>query len=506
MTLEAKAPLPKLSKPKDTEMPEARHYKLLINGEWVDGSTGEEVTVHSPVTGEIIGYYPKASKEDIDRAVKAAREAEEKYRLMPPFERAALMHRIAEAIDRNREKLARLKSLENGKPYEAEALPCVDETAENFRIAAEDVKRLESAIIPSRDGNKRIFTFYRPYGVWTTITPWNFPTLIPSETLAPGLAAGNVIIFKPSEYAPLSGLAMAEAMMEADLPPGIIQCIPGEGPTVGDWLVSHEGVDAIAFTGSDRTGRIIASRAGLKHLLLEMGGNGPTIILDDADLEKAAELTAFGCFYEAGQVCCATERILVHKNIHEEFVELMLEQARQVVLGDPMDENVTMGPLCNEMTARKMERHIADAVEKGAKLLYGGKRAEGYPTDLYYEPTVIDLVPEDALISHEESFGPLAAISVGEDDDDLIRLANIDRYGLQMGLFTSSIRRAFYFADRLRTGNLVINDNTDYWEPHVPFGGAGGTVSGHGRIGGKYTMLDMVYLNTVVLDFMNVRD
>ncbi len=501
----APSPLPKIAEPKQTEMPEARHFKLLIDGQWTEGTAGEEIAVHSPVTGEILGYYPKASKEDIDRAVKAARRAFEKWCLTPPFERAALVHRMAEAIDRNLEKLARLESLENGKPYQAEAIPCVQETAENFRIAAEDIKRLESPIIPSRDGHKRILTFYLPYGVWTVITPWNFPTLIPSEPIAPGLASGNVIIFKPSEYTPLTGLALVEALLEADIPPDIIQCIPGEGPTVGDWLVTHDGVDAIAFVGSDRTGRMIASRAGLKHTLLEMGGNGPTIILDDADLEKAAELTAFGCFYDAGQVCCATERILVHKNIQKDFVDLITEEAKKIVLGDPFDEKVSMGPLCNEMTAQKMERHIDDAIKKGAKLVYGGKRASGYPTNLYFEPTVIDNVPEDALIQYEESFGPLAAITAAKDDDELIRLANMDRYGLQMGLFTSSLHRAFYFMERLRTGNLVINDNTDYWEPHVPFGGAGGTVSGHGRIGGKYTMLDMVYLNTVVIDFMNVK-
>lgn len=496
----------KLTSPKDTEIAGVQHYKLLINGERVDGSTGEEVPSYSPSTGEIIGYYPKANKEDVDKAVKAAGAAAEKYREMGPFDRAALTHRIAEALDRNVEKIARLSSLENGKPYEGEAIPCVEETAENFRIAAEDVKRLESAIIPSRDSNKRIFTFHRPYGVWVVITPWNFPTLIPSEILAPGLAAGNAIIFKPSEYTPITGLAMAEAMLEADLPTGLFQCIPGLGSTIGNDMVTHPGIDAIGFVGSDRTGEIISQRAGLKYKLLEMGGNGPTIILEDANLEKAAELVAFGCFYEAGQVCCATERILVSEKIHKEFVELMMEEAKKVVLGGPFEENTTMGPLCNEMTAEKMDRHVTDAVERGAKLLYGGKRAPGFPTDLYYEATVIDDVPEDAVMTLEESFGPLVAITAGKDDDDLIRLANIDRYGLQMGLFTSSIRRAFYFADRLRTGNLVINDNTDYWEPHVPFGGAGGTVSGHGRIGGKYTMLDMVYINTVVLDLMNVKD
>jgi succinate-semialdehyde dehydrogenase/glutarate-semialdehyde dehydrogenase len=294
-------------------------------------------------------------------------------------------------------------------------------------------------------------------------------------------------------------------MLEADLPPGILQCIPGDGPTVGDWLVSNSGVDAIGFVGSDRTGQILSARAGVRHSLLEMSGNGPTIILDDADLEKAAALTAFGCFYNAGQVCCATERILVHRRDHAEFVGLVQHEAEKIVLGDPFDARVTMGALCNEMTAQKLERHVSDALSRGAVLVHGGKRASGFPTDLYYEPTVIDNVPEGALIGEEGSFGPLAAISVGEDDDDLIRMANSSRYGLQMGLFTSSMKRAFYFADRLRTGSLVINDNTDYWEPHVPFGGAGGTVSGHGRIGGKYTMLEMVYLNTVVLDFMNVK-
>ncbi len=500
----ATMPPAKLAEPLVKERPGAKHHKMLIDGEWVASSTGEETPVHSPITGEIIGYVPVPSQQDVDRAVKSSRAAFEKFRQRAPFDRAQLTHRIAQNIDKRLDELARMSSLESGKPYAAEALACVAETAENFRIAAEDVKRQESPIIPSRDPNKRIFTFYRPYGVWACITPWNFPTLIPSELLAPGIAAGNTLIFKPSEYTPITGLLFAEIIQEADLPPGVLNCLPG-GPMVGDQLTTHPEVDAIGFIGSDRTGLMISQRAGLKHKLLEMGGNGPTIILDDADLEKAAELTAFGCFYDAGQVCCATERILVSHRVYNEYKDMMVDQARKVVLGDPFDPATTMGPLCNEMTAAKMDRHVADAVSRGGKVIFGGKRATGFPTSLYYEPTVIADVPENSIIHSEESFGPLAAMTEVDNDDELIRIANSGKYGLQMGLFTSSLKRAIYFADRLKTGNLVVNDSTDYWEPHVPFGGGGGTVSGHGRIGGKYTLQNMVYINTVVIDYMNTR-
>ncbi len=498
-------PPAKLTQPLTKERPGAKHHKMLIDGEWVASSTGEETAVHSPVTGEIIGYVPVPSPQDVDRAVKSSRAAFEKFRQWGPFDRAQLTHRIAQSIDKRIEELARMSTLESGKPYTAEAIGCVTESAENFRIAAEDVKRQESPIIPARDPNKRIYTFYRPYGVWVCITPWNFPTLIPSELLGPGIASGNTIIFKPSEYTPITGLLFSEIIQDADLPPGVLNCLPGAGPTVGDQLITHPGVDAIGFIGSDRTGLMISQRAGLKHKLLEMGGNGPTIILDDANLEKAAELTAFGCFYDSGQVCCATERILVSQRVYPEFKERMVDQARKIVLGDPFDPATTMGPLCNEMTAAKMDRHLADAVKLGGKVLFGGKRATGFPTNLYYEPTVIADVPEGALIHSEESFGPLAAMLQVDSDDELIRIANSGKYGLQMGLFTSSLKRTMYFADRLKTGNLVVNDSTDYWEPHVPFGGGGGTVSGHGRIGGKYTLQNMVYLNTIVIDYANTR-
>ena len=471
----------------------------FIGGRWVAATGDSARTIVSPVTGETIAEAPEASSADIESAVAAARAAQPKWAALSAWQRADVCHAIASLIEERREQFAHELTLEQGKPYAAEALPDIDETAENFRIAAEDVKRMETAVIPSRDPGKRILTFRKPNGVYAAITPWNFPTLIPVELIAPGIAAGNTIVMKPSEWTPVAMANFMQIMADAGLPDGVVNVVYGGGG-VGELLVTHPGIDAIGFVGSHMTAEKIVRAAGLKRSLIEASGNGPVIVCEDADLARAAEGAVFGGFFCAGQVCCATERVLVHERVHDAFVDEVTKAAAEWRLGDPFDAATKVGPMNNEPTAHKMDTHLEDAVGKGATVVLGGARDGGRPTDLYYQPTVVTDVTQDTLINREETFGPIVPLIRVSSDDEALAVANDSHLGLQAAVYTSSLKRAFRFAESLQVGNVVVNDSTDYWEAHEPFGGAAGTKTGWGRIGGRYTMLDMTDLATLVLD------
>src|ERR687888_2244921 len=476
-----------------------RTLQNFVGGDWV-ASTGDSArSIVSPVTGEVLAEAPNASAEDVDRAVAAARAAQPRWAASSAWDRAKVCHAIADLIDERREEFARELSLEQGKPYAVEALGDIDETAENFRIAAEDVKRMETAIVPSQDVAKRILTFRKPNGVYAGITPWNFPTLIPVELMAPGIAAGNTIVMKPSEWTPIAMANFMQIMADAGLPDGVVNVVYGAGD-VGEMLVTHPDVDCIGFVGSHATAEKIVRAAGLKRSLIEASGNGPVIVCADADLEAAAKGAVFGGFFCAGQVCCATERVLVDKRVHDDFLSAVVKEAEGWKLGDPFDDDTLVGPMNNEPTAQKMDRHLEDALGKGAEIVVGGSREDGRPTELYYQPTVVDNVGVDTLINRDETFGPIVPLITVDSDDDALAVANDSHLGLQAAVYTTSLKRAFRYVDNLRVGNVVVNDSTDYWEAHEPFGGAAGTQSGWGRIGGRYTMLDMSDLKTVVLD------
>ncbi|MBA2337460.1 MAG: aldehyde dehydrogenase [Acidimicrobiia bacterium] len=478
----------------------AETLDLYLAGEWTQGTGDRHHRLISPATGEHIADVPIASEADIDRAVAAARQAQEDFRFWSPFVRADLMHRVADAIEDMVPDIARIQTLEQGKPYHAESTDDIAEANQYFRNAAEDVKRLSGKTIPTTDRNKRMFTYHRPVGVWAAITPWNFPVTIPLEYVGPGLAAGNAVIVKPPEFTCWALLELAKAFDRAGVPKGLVSVIPGDGEA-GAMLVGHPGIDGIGFTGSSATGRRIIASMGIKRSIMEMSGNGPTIVTDDADVAAAATAAVFGAHYNAGQVCCATERVIVTAAVHDEFVDRALQAADEVVLGDPFAETTTMGPLNNEPTAAKMDRHVADAGERGAKILRGGARATGHPTNLYYQLTVLDGVPEEAAVSQEESFGPVLPILTAADDEDAVAIANRTRLGLQAAVFTSSLRRAFWYAERIRSGTVVINDSTDFWETFQPFGGAAGTDTGWGR-GGIEEFTD---LQTLVIDLGSAR-
>src|SRR5439155_6306201 len=436
-----------------------RSLENFVGGTWVAATGDSARTIVSPVTGETLAEAPDASPADVDAAVEAAGRAQPMCAARSAWERAEICHAIADLIAERREDFARELTLEQGKPYASEALADIDETAENFRIAAEDVKRMETSVIPSQDPGKRILTFRKPNGVYAAITPWNFPTLIPVELIAPGIAAGNTIVIKPSEWTPLAMANLMQIMADAGLPDGVVNVVFGGGE-VGGLLVTHPGVDCIGFVGSHGTAEKIVRAAGLKRSLIEASGNGPVVVCEDADLARAAEGAVFGGFFCAGQVCCATERVLVHEKVHDAFLEEVLKASAEWTLGDPFEAATKVGPMNNEPTARKMDAHLEDALGKGATVVLGGSRESGRPTDLYYEPTVLTDVGLDTLINREETFGPIVPLIRVLSDDEALAAANSSHLGLQAAVYTSSLSRAFRYLDNLRVGYVVVNDST----------------------------------------------
>ncbi|MDQ3033300.1 MAG: aldehyde dehydrogenase family protein [Myxococcota bacterium] len=473
------------------------HY---IGGEWRPSAREQTFEAISPATGEVLAHLAEGTVEDADRAVRAANDARARLSKMSVWDRSRMCLRIADAIDARKESLARTLTLDQGKPYHSEALGEVQHAAASFRNCAEQIKWLETAVMPVEAPTKRVFSIRQPRGVYAIVTPWNFPYMIAAEYLAPGLAAGNAMVWVPAPTTSLCAVEFVRAIAEADLPPGAINLVTGPGAIVGDAIVAHPGTHGVGFTGSPPTGEQIMRRAAGKPCLLELGGNGPTIILDDADIDAAAAAAALGCWFNAGQVCSATERILVHERAHDAVVAKLAESARAVKLGDPFDPKTTMGPLNNEPTAVKSDRHVKDAVERGASLVFGGGRADGHPTSLYYGPTVLDGVTREMAAHREETFGPVAKVMTVSSDDEALRVADDSELGLVSAVFTRDLKRAFRFSEALRTGIVVVNDFTDYWELHLPFGGASGKRSGIGRIGGKHAIMEMTDLKTIVID------
>ena len=481
-----------------TSETKAGRLSMYIGGEWIDSASGETFDRISPVTGEVLASLPRANREDAQAAIDAANRARSHMASMPVFERAALCHAIADVLESKRKSMGEELSLEQGKPYR-EACDEILFAAELYRDAAENIKRLETSIVPSVDPNKRILTIRQPHGVVAIITPWNFPVGIPSEYLSAALAAGNTVVWKPAPTSSIIAIRLVECFLEAGVPEGSVNLLFGEAE-VGDEMVANPDTHAVGLTGSSAVGNAVAQRAGAKPLLLELGGNGPTIILDDADLERAIEGTAFGCYHNAGQICQSSERILTHKKVHDAVLEGLVEKARAIKLGHPLDETTTMGPLNNEGVAKKMDEHLADAVQKGATVVTGGRRAEGFPTALYYEPTVVDGVPPESLLNHEETFGPVAPIISTEDLDEAIAVANSCGLGLCCSVYTSNVSKAFYCAEQLECGVVNVNESAAYWDGRIPFGGYSGKGSGVGRLGGKETILSMTQLKSMVMD------
>jgi succinate-semialdehyde dehydrogenase/glutarate-semialdehyde dehydrogenase len=472
---------------------------MFVDGAWADASSGATFTAESPVTGETIGEVAEGGREDAQRAIEAANHVADGWARLTAFERAEKMHAVADAVERRRDELAHTLTLDQGKPI-SESHDEVEELLVYWRMAAEDGKRLEGRLPNSFSPGKRVLLVRRPRGVIGVITPWNWPYTMPTELIAPALACGNTVVWTPAATTSVAGVALAECIVEADLPAGVFNLVTGPGRIVGDEIARNPGTHGIGFIGSTETGRKVAEAGAGKALVLELGGNGPVVVLEDADLDAAAEATVTACFLCAGQSCTAGERLLVHRDVREEFVARLARLVTErVLLGDPFVQATTMGPLNNEPTARKMDEHVADALDRGASLIAGGERAGGFPTALYWQPTILDGVPAGALVATEETFGPVAPVVEIGSLDEAVELANASPYGLLAAVFTGDVRRGLEFADRVKTGWVNVNESSNYWESHLPFGGRSGTASGIGRVGGTAPMEAFTELQTVVV-------
>ena len=475
-------------------------YSMLVGGAWVESESGERVETTSPATGEVLGTVPSGTREDAQRAIASANAARRDWASRSAFERAAAMERVAGLVEERRDDLARALTLDQGKPLHAEAYDEVDELVAYWRMAAADATRISGAMPPSVDAAKRILQYRVPRGVVGVITPWNWPYTMPAEVIAPALAAGNAIVWVPAPTTSVCAVKLAECVIDAELPAGVFSMVLGPGPVVGDEVASSAGTHAIAFIGSVATGLHVAARAAGKATLLELGGNGPLVVLDDADVEAAAEASLAASFLCAGQSCTAGERFLVHDAVHDDFVAAVeAAVARSVRLGDPFASETTMGPLNNEPTAEKMDRHVADAVERGARVVTGGARASGFPTDLYWEPTVLAGVTEEMDVAREETFGPVVPITRISSEEEALAIANASPYGLLSAVWTRDLARGLRFAEAVDAGWVNVNESTNYWESHLPFGGRAGTSSGTGRVGGSSVLDAFTEPKTVVL-------
>ncbi len=480
---------------------EVRGYKMLIGGEWVDARSGATFESVNPYTGKVWATAPEADEEDVDRAVRAAREAfdEGPWGKMTGTERARLMRRFAELLAENAEDIARVESTDNGKLLremggQLKALP---EWYYYFSGAAD---KIQGETIPSDKPNFFVYTRREPMGVVGAILPWNSPLLLLSFKLAPALAAGCTIVVKSAEQTPASVLEFAKLFDEAGFPPGVFNVVTGHGSTTGRALVRNPGVDKVAFTGSTETGISVMKDAAdhLAKVSLELGGKSPNIVFPDADLEASNNGVVSGIFAATGQTCIAGSRLFVQNNAHDELVERLSQRAGTIKLGNPLEDETEMGPVAFKEQLDKVQGYIQAGRDEGAELVAGGKRpqTEELKDGYFIEPTIFAQVSNDMKIAREEIFGPVLSVIPFEDEEELVRQANDTEYGLAAGIWTRDIQKAHRVAHALRAGTVWINSYRTL-SFNTPFGGY--KMSGIGRENGlesinEYTQVKSVWV------------
>ncbi|RLA51805.1 MAG: aldehyde dehydrogenase [Epsilonproteobacteria bacterium] len=479
-----------------TDLPSGISKGLLIDGQWVDASGGT-FDVFSPHSGEVLHSIGKCTPADAERAIASSKTAFSGWKNTPVSVRAGILRRMTELMaERGKgEALAQMVCAEIGKPIMDAREEILEYAAPSWRKAAEEVVRHRGETFPSTQEartSKRIVQFFRPLGVVAVITPYNFPVDIACIALAHCAAAGNTIVWKPSEYAAAACAMTADLFEEAGFPPGVINVVQGVGD-VGATLVASDDIKGIFFTGSTPTGIRIAREAVLKPQLLELGGDGPFIILPDADIDAAVEGAINGCFYYAGQVCTSAERLLVHADIHDEFVDKFIAKAKMLKVGNPADEDTDMGPVCNMVTRDRCVRHVEDAVAKGAQITQVGP-SEG----LYFPATILTGVTMEMEIIQEETFGPVAPIVKINSVQEAIEIANSTDLGLICSLWTKDLATAWRVAEAVPHGTVNINETSNYWDQLAPFGGTGS--SGVGRELSKWFMDTFTESKLMVFD------
>jgi aldehyde dehydrogenase (NAD+) len=473
--------------------------KLLINNRWVEAASGKTFPTINPSAGEVITHVAEADAADVDKAVAAARAAFDNgpwRKKMSASQRGVLINKLAELIEKHADELAQLEALDNGKPYHVARAADLPLTIACYRYYAGWTDKIHGKTIPAQ-GKYFSYTKHEPVGVVGQIIPWNFPLLMQAWKLGPALAAGCTVVLKPAEQTPLSALRVGELILEAGFPEGVVNILPGYGPTAGAAIARHMDVDKVAFTGSTEVGHLImkaAAETNLKRVTLELGGKSPNIVFADADMDEAIEGAHFALFFNQGQCCCAGSRLYVEEKCYDEFVAKSVERAKKRTVGNPFDKNTEQGPQVDQEQFNKVMGYIESGKNEKAKLLAGGKRVgeKGY----FIEPTVFADVQDNMKIAQEEIFGPVMSILKFKDVDEVVTRANKSLYGLAAAVWTKDITKAHAIADGVRAGTVWVNCY-DVFDAAVPFGGY--KQSGIGRELGEYGLANYTEVKTVTI-------
>ena len=459
--------------------------RMLIGEKWVDKD--EKIEVRNPYNNKLVDTVPAGDKKDVEAAIKAAEEGFRINRDLPVHRRISILYKTAEIIRNRQEEFARMIATEGSKTIREarkEASRCMD----TITISAEEGRRIVGETIPfdSRIGSENRVGYYQrfPIGIIAAITPFNDPLNLVAHKVGPAIAGGNSIVLKPATVTPLSALKLGEALVEAGLPWKILNIVTGRASKIAEALVTDPRVRMISFTGGTEAGLDIVKKAGLKKIGMELGSNSPVIVMDDANLPQAVELSVSGAFWAVGQNCIGVQRIYIHQAVYAEFERMFVERTKKMKVGFQLDEETDMGPMITEEEAARVERWVKEAVGQGAKLLCGGKRK-----GTLFEPTVFKDMPQAAKLNCEEVFGPVVNLYKVSSLDEAIKLSNSVKYGLHGAIFTRSIENAFKAIKELEVGGVMVNDSTDYRIDMMPFGGV--KWSGLGREGIKFALLEM---------------
>ena len=473
--------------------------QLFIDGRFVPSLSGETLATLNPHDNSVIADVAMANHADVDRAVAAAKAAFPKWSNMAGAERGRLLLKLADAIEANADRLARLESIDTGHPIRDTRHLDVPRTAATFRYFGGMADKFEGSVIPVEQGFLNYLT-REPVGIVGQVVPWNFPLMFTSWKMAPALAAGNCVIMKPAELTPLSSLAIAELMAEVGFPAGVVNILPGLGHVAGQYIAEHPEIGKVAFTGSTAVGRKIvqASSGNLKKVQLELGGKGANIVFGDANIDAVVQGSAFGIFHNQGQACIAASRMIVHESVADEVLEKFVALSRSIRIGDPLDPSTEMGPLTSRQHRDRVLSYVDIAREQGGRVLSGGKSPDNtaLANGCYVEPTIVEAKPTDR-VSQEEVFGPFMSVTTFRTDEEALAIANGTEYGLGAGLWTRDLQRAHLIAREIHSGMVWVNCYKRV-SPGSPFGGVG--ASGYGREMGfeamrEYTQAKSVWIN-----------
>ena len=474
---------------------ETRHFGLLIDGEWLERREGKLLEVRSPNDGEVFATLPEATPADLDAAIEAAQRAFDRQELSA-YQRYEILYKASQLLTERVEDIAYHMSMEGGKPIK-EARIEVARAASTILVAAEEAKRIHGEQIPVEAAvaseNRLAFTMRQPIGVICCISPFNFPAILVAHKIAPAIAAGNTVVLKPASATPVTAVKICQAFLDAGLPPGHLNLLVGGGATLGEWLIQDERFAMYSFTGSAEVGKHLRNSIGLRRATLELGANSPVIVDKTADVPAAAEAVAQGGYMNAGQVCTSAQRILVHRDVEAEFLAALVPHVERMNVGPSYEDTTDVGPMVTLSAAERVEAWFKEAASDGATVHCGGARSGQFVT-----PAVVSGVRAGMRIFQEELFGPAVTVTVFDDIDEAIALANDSRYGLQGGIFTNDLETAWKAAKQVRIGALMVNDTSRYRADQMPFGGV--KESGMGREGPKFVIEEMTDLKLVVFN------